>query len=753
MKKVLWSLGLLSIFLLIGCGGGSGGAGGGEDDSNSSVSINIDPTWSVDFFGLIRQIKFADFDDDGKNEIVAGGEQGIFVLNEDGKLLWRDKRPNGVETLFVYDQDSDSKPEVATVGWLDIHIFDDNGSRIKWSTMKPYSSFKLPAALLGRDVVSYTNDGYDDTHDGLKFANQYDIFYPTCDTYETCESFDDVPPNGLASVDTDDDGIYDVLYGIADMNKSFKLDIEGKKIWQKELDFASNYIWAGKDSSGKQVELIAQTWNGHIRAIDKDGNKLWDQILTSIEDIVHDENGGFIVSTYDQNGICKLNENNGSIEWCTDYYVNDIAQGNNQIAASHGTGVKLLNQDGVILHEANISSFNSTYYTDEYLLPEYLAFGESGGKSGLYVASLDLHRMDSDGSIHKIFSGGTLIQKLESGDMDSDGKDEIVAQDRHRLYLYDSNGELLWLKDKVELFNNVKFADFSGNGKMELVTSNEENITVFNKQGDQIWSIEPASRAELIETYDYNSDGAQDLFVGDRDGYIKVYDGKNGNELHNYGDRSHNEYVLRILNIDGNKRLYYVDNSTGYLNWVKIDDILGETNTTELKCSWVYKYNFTDYNHDGTMELMTGLQVGNSFEIKIWNLAQEEIVSSFELTSDDDLKEVKFVDIENNGTYDVLVVSTGKTALYKTDGTKLWEFVINSERGLSKALTYDKHIYVAGKEIYVLDKNGKNTEIFSPSNYMSDENYFIKPILAKKGSTETQFVVGSMGIFGFSVSE
>jgi len=729
------------------CGGGGGSSStvtSTPDQNRTDVSntLTTNLRWSNPFFGLIQQLQIVDIDHDGKNEIVGGGELGIFVLNADGSIIWEDKGANRVDSLFVYNADSDPNLEFATVGWLDIKLFDDNGSHISTAIMKKSAGFKLPATLLNGRLVSHYNDYVDDTQNGLRFGDAYDIFYPSCESYGSCQSLNNIPSNGLASVDSDNDGRYDLLYGIADNNTSFKLDQEGKEIWSKELAFYPNYIWAGKLSNGTQMQLIASL-DGYIEAFDHNGVSQWQQRCSDgVERIIYDSNGGFLV--HGTPNICKLSASDGSIEW-NKSDISNIAQNDQYVAVSKNASVEILTQEGSLLSKANISSFSSEYYSDAYLHPSYLEFGKLTDTTTLFVGSLDIHTLSLDGRLNKRFAGGSLITKIGSTDMSGDGSDEIVAQDEHRLYLYNSEGSLLWSKDRVSLFDNIKFADFTGNGKSELIAINDSNITIFDLLGNTLWSI--VARANIVDVYDYNQDGANDLFVAEYDKSIKVYSGKSGTLIHNFGDVEYScNIFLKVLDVAGETRLYYEDN--GKIYWTPTTTTLSSRNTSSLNTSWSYGYEYVDYNSDGVLDIVNWMHDGTNLILSIYDPVSNRSLLSLNIASDATINDLKLSKLRGGNEYELLLVSDDKVSLHQMNGTLIWEFE-KSQRNLSNIKIIGEHLYVAGKEVYLLNNKGELIQELSPTTYMSADSYYVQTTLSNSSSDEMQLIIASMGLYSY----
>jgi len=665
-------------------------------------------------------------------------------------------------TLFY---DSDIYPEFATIGWMDIKIFDDNGSQLVWNTFKWNASSRLPFAILDDKIVSYYVDSYDYSNNGLMFMGGYVPFY----------TISNIEQDSLAAVDTNNDGKNDVLFGISNYDTLFKLDKDGNEIFKHALGYDSAiYLWGGKLNNGTPLVVVG-TNDGQVHALDMNGLQLWSQTLSSSVDVVKikkDKDGGLIILTNNdsiwhngtQNVISKIDENNGSILWqysSGSSITKALTQDSSMIAAGFESGFKIFDENGTILHEANISE--PSY--DNSLDVHALQFGTMGDRSGIFVGTLDINMFNSADS-ERIYSGGTLVQNIASGDMNGDGQDEIVLQDENRLYLYNSSGTLLWTKNHYVLFQDVHFADLTGDGKQELIAGADGKIIVLNYNGDEIWSKSGyySNIYPSIELYDYDGDGLKDLFTAGLDYDTQKYNivvssGKTGATLHEFGTAD-DVSSLKVLEINGLKQLYYTD----YSSLLSLD-FNATTNSAHYKnfsLSYNSKLNdFKDVNGDGIVDIITAYnQNDTSLVLNFIDLTDKDQYGyvqthSMTITVPDYVKMVKFYDYNHDGTYEVLLVFAKGIYLYDLNGNQIWKKEMSDEFGhdrmLSDVKIVDDTLFVSGKELYILNNNGEQVQAISPPSYMSTSSYYLPTSLAKISSSgDMQVIIGAMGIYSYT---
>jgi hypothetical protein len=723
----------------------------------SILQASINLNWSHKFFGPISHMNFTDVNGDGKKELVAGAQSGIFALNESGEIIWSNFT-NTVDDMLLFQYDSDSYPEFAISNGLDVEVYDNNGSKLTEKNMKVSTGIDLPIASLGNKIASYY-EGY--TSYGIKLTDDWNAFYEV----------GNVPGHGLASIDSDGDGINDTLFGVADGNVTFSLDKDLNQIWKKEIELSDydslSYIWAGKLQNGNFVELISSD-DGYLFALDKNGNHLWTQKLDALAGkIIHDKDGGFLIATnfnssfypVTQNYIYKINENNGSIEWSYSFDNNvtrAITQDNHKIAASFNGDIKILDENGTISQELNATKLINEI---NYLFVNSLKYNTLGLKSGLFVGTQDIDRIYDDNKTEKIFNGGTLVREIASGDVNGDGKDEIALRDEYRLYLYDSTGKILWTKAGYNFYDdlrnkNINFADVTGDGKDELIVKSPDlKFTVLDSKGDILWDkdIDPY----LVYLYDFNADGAKDIFLAyseNNSENVKVFNGKDGTLLHDYGASEDGTYYMKVLDINGTKRLYYYSDYS--MHWIDLNSTFTSKNDITMNYGAILS-QYKDFNADGNQDMAMSLEHNStSTSIYIYDLANNaNLIKTINLENQYRIQQIKFFDYNNDGTDEVIVVCNEGVYLYDLSGVLLWKYEMVDQFGDNRALGDVKivgdQLIVSGKEIYILSKDGQKLQEISTDSYMSEENYFMPTTISKTGENSLQLVFGAMGIYAY----
>ena len=706
--------------------------------------------WADKFFGQIVQMKLADINGDGQNEIVAGCKEGIFAIKRDGTILWSHQEIHGADTVISFQYDSDSKPEFAVAGWLSTYIFDDNGSTIFTNSMKSFATSKLPLAILGNKPVSFMDDYYTK---GLVFIDNYGTpFYNVAN----------IPSLGLSSYDSDNDGINDKLLEVNQTAILNCFETNGSLYWSKEFN-ATKYggfdiVWSGYKDDGNII-IIVGTLNGYLLALDQNGDYLWESKIDGISKIKKDKTGGgFLVVSkqmwgfdVEQSAIYKISDNDGSVLWhyslATDSKA--LASSNSKIGVGFGPKIVIFDENGTILQENNISTIGY----DPYFYVNSIAIGRFGNDNGVYLGSLDISRFNDDNSTTKIFSGGTLVQKLFALDMNGDGIDEIAAQDENRIYLYDSEGKNIWIKDKGVLFGH---ADINGDGKEELLAGFDGNITVLDYNGNTLWSQKAyySNIYPRIVLYDYDKDGLKDVILSSLDYdtqkyFLKVLSGKTGDVLHEFGSLDNCSYI----NIIDNKLFY---GEYGSISWTDLNDTISDAKYTDayIENGIIADRDFTG---DGMKDILSWGKDDDGLKIKVYDMSkilsnESSIVKSLQLDINNTTS-VKLFDYNGDGDPEALVVAKGVVALYDKDGSQIWKKEIKDKWGDPRPLysvqIINNTIYVSGKEIYILDSDGTLLQTIKMPNYMSSEGYGLPFTFANTDSSK-ELVVGAMGLYGYS---
>ena len=190
-------------------------------------------------------------------------------------------------------------------------------------------------------------------------------------------------------------------------------------------------------------------------------------------------------------------------------------------------------------------------------LPELIAtpFSDPSPKSLIVPNSLVIYERSPEGRynlIHALSKNVSISDSVVSqnseidlatfktwsvGDIDSDGLLEVLASDKERTFLLESettNGfptQIVW---ETPFISSGKSADLDSDGQIEIVgiDNNNNRILIFENRGNDLFDItaelenETGGKnifAQQIAIDDFNADGNSDIVFGDSDGDIFVH--------------------------------------------------------------------------------------------------------------------------------------------------------------------------------------------------------------------------------------
>ena len=266
----------------------------------------------------------------------------------------------------------------------------------------------------------------------------------------------------------------------------------------------------------------------------------------------------------------------------------------------------------------------------------------------------------------KIWTIGEGIWGLATGDLNEDGKDEIITSDFDEITTYDSSGGVL---DTIYVTDNngyIRVADLDGDSHLDMIRFRiwGDNITAFNNNGDFLWEFPADTGVDDVAVYDTDGDGTQEVIVG--------FNGDTG---------------LYLLDYTGGIRWQYTD--TGFGN--------------------VWYVSGGDLNDDGSVEVVSTAADG---DIHIFNA---EGVSLREIDSQ---IYAFFVDVDEfiSDSFGPEIIASGSVgeneyiSIYDGSGNLLWEDTLGegdssiyqaaclSQENLLAIGTRDGQIYVFNSE-------------------------------------------------------
>ncbi len=135
----------------------------------------------------------------------------------------------------------------------------------------------------------------------------------------------------------------------------------------------------------------------------------------------------------------------------------------------------------------------------------------------------------ADGSVKWVFppmtEDGLPDDQMYSpciGDMDGDGKYEILGQGRSKdLHCIDAaTGTRKWKFECTATDASVVLFDINGNGKLEAVYCGGDTVFVVDSTGKMVWSYKMTAKGETPVVWDVDRDGLVDIIAADANGNV-----------------------------------------------------------------------------------------------------------------------------------------------------------------------------------------------------------------------------------------
>ena len=153
---------------------------------------------------------------------------------------------------------------------------------------------------------------------------------------------------------------------------------------------------------------------------------------------------------------------------------------------------------------------------------------------------------------------GDCIGFSAVGDLDNNGKNELVCSGSGSFSLYSSSGEMLWKKPIVGGGNGgaPNIGSFLKNQGFQIGLAGGSNYVVHDIKGNLIWSTptqDHSSSSTGSTIFDFNGDGKVEVVYNDET-HLRIYDGSTGSVLWSTPNLSGTlwEYPL-IVDIDNDK--------------------------------------------------------------------------------------------------------------------------------------------------------------------------------------------------------
>ncbi|MEI6060268.1 MAG: FG-GAP-like repeat-containing protein [Bacteroidota bacterium] len=455
---------------------------------------------TINGLDMIRDIEYADADNDGVKELVIGDLSKIYIVNTDGYYL-EQVIPYADYDFEIGNVDADSSLEIVTSHGKVLQL---NGTNLveEWiySTANHRSEYLVHLSDIDNDgmkEILRSKDNVLEIYDADTKLMKHQI-NETADIMQFIMK--DIDNNGSEEI------VYGLLYG-------------GLRCY---------------DASTYQQIWTMQNYNTGVDALniyDVDGDGALDVIWSSGSGVSNNYYHEFFIADMASHALkCR------SLPVAE--YLDKI-------------GVGDIDNDGtkeLVVYEGNLMVFDGvTHGLKCFLTSGYLI------SLGLNAVSFKIDDIDKDGIEEIVFYGGyydvafwymngitKTIKKshvfsssgmancryIDIDDVDNDGVKEIIATTPYKYYIINSeNFEIDYASDNVfqNNYTPVRVGNIDNDDQSEIITG-KGILKIFDSQTHVSQEIN-WKEFTVSDVYDMDGDGMKDIIAGTYDGYVYVIDG------------------------------------------------------------------------------------------------------------------------------------------------------------------------------------------------------------------------------------
>ncbi|HVU66105.1 MAG TPA: FG-GAP-like repeat-containing protein [Ktedonobacteraceae bacterium] len=592
--------------------------------------------WTYTAGQVVRRVRVADIDQDGKAEVMVGSEDfSIHVLNsENGELRWKYKTNGWIRSVVSFDIDNDGQIELlAASGDQYVYVLDNQGNLKK----KLYIGSKV---------------------------------------------------HSLFAADIDKDGQVEILFG-SSAKDLCAMTLDGQVKWKFQPDnriHSINVVDLNKDGL---YEVVAGSEDEHIYILDCQGNLLWKHFLGhrifSLYTIDLNRDGIHeILAGADDNNVWVL-----SVE-IPPGLLSSIKEAHAHLGSPHSSTFNFSSTEKALLHDLISEPGLGEQAVPDVTLPEALALAdpfaalaallyfknrrvqmlwERADLGHVRIATLDRNASgparelvigNDEGMVTVLTIDGTTlwscpiderVRSLDIGDIDEDGEAELlVGSASGNVYAlstskHDVKFQSHFRSDWVE---SIAIIHPPETNMYEMVLGTRRSREIQIHHGDFNLVSEPFSLPQSVQilcTSDINGDGVDEILAGSVDNGVYVYT-RDGNHLWMYqtGDRVKaisvcdldNDGQVEILVGSEDRCLYVLDNQ-GHLRWRYY---------TQHR---VLSLDVCDVDGDGEMEIFAGSGNGQLYILN----GSGDVLWRYE--ANDRIRSVFVDDIDEDGNVEILL--------------------------------------------------------------------------------------------------
>jgi outer membrane protein assembly factor BamB len=464
----------------------------------------------------------SDIDGDGENEILVGSEDRyLYILDANGKEIWRHFFAHRISSLYAADIDNDGLPEIfvgssdtkeSGVHALHIHLLKGLNERIH----QLYYALDRSSPITLAEELS---------------QRQYKLLQElVVDAKPTSKPVTLKQVESLMDTKKYQPALLDLLI-LEQQNV--------EQIWRVGDMGLISTVGLGNICSDTRIEVIVGTHEGQIYAFNWAGTKLWPRRLggriTAVQTAYIDrdrytriiacstDNTLYVISGVIRNGQkghqvigCDVMSSHTLDEPLTSFYVTDGGRRGplDIIVGSKNKKIVIYRRDltqpqRVIEppREIRVVSAHITHKDDN---PMIVAGSEGDVDHMVYAytchGTTPLWAYETKGR----------IEALCIREIDNEGNTQIIvgSQDRN-VHVLDQHGKLKWRYYLPGFVLAVDMYDIDKDGKLEILTGCDDGqLYVFNQDGDVLWKYQAHGSILAVRARDIDNDQDVEIIIG-----------------------------------------------------------------------------------------------------------------------------------------------------------------------------------------------------------------------------------------------
>lgn len=492
----------------------------------------------------INSIIIADADNDGANELVLGCDNSTLLVNA-SSLTTEYKIAKGCSVVRVGKLEDNGKNEIAMSAGF-VYLLKDSVLTQVWNFNTSGGSYMELSDIDG-----------DAKQEIILAQSWYNIYAYDVDTKTTKYTIKaDLDINSLLMTDVNGDGKDELLYGDGQWGSVYCLNAETKaQLWS-----------VNNPEHGVAAINFADVNNDGLKEL------LWSAGWTSTgSDYL------YIYNVKDNKLIWRSDDINGPFYALATGDVDE--DGKDEIVATSYQSESGYDSGVLFIFNAQTNRLkwksNGNFFTDtwEGVYTAAISDVDNDGKNEIVVATDQLYDGKIwivDGKTHTIksshlFSVGEF-HSLAIDDVDNDGQKEIITTDNSKLYVINP---VTWaIKGSVSCNYSysisplVRCSDVNGDGFKEIILCSSV-LSIINGRDFSSWST-TSSNYTCLDVFDWNNDGISDILVGNSNGHIQVYDGKTRSVMADFQPES--STITAVRGFRTGRNVYLIYSCNGAIN-------------------------------------------------------------------------------------------------------------------------------------------------------------------------------------------